>query len=44
MAKRYEQDFHQQCRDLLLDPFDINPRATDHIAEQIEMVQQLEAK
>ena len=44
VAKRYEQDFHQQCRDLLLDPFDINPRATDHIAEQIEMVQQLEAK
>jgi cysteinyl-tRNA synthetase len=42
VAKKYEQNFHQQCRDLLLDPFDINPRATDHIAEQIEMVRQLE--
>lgn len=44
VAKRYEELFHQQCRDLLLDPFDVNPRATDHIAEQIEMIQQLESK
>ncbi len=44
VAKKYEAWFHQQCRDLLLDPFDQTPRATDHIAEQIEMVQQLEAK
>ena len=41
VAKRYEEIFHQQCRDLLLDPFDINPRATDHIPEQIEMIRQL---
>ncbi len=44
VAKRYEELFHENCRALLLDPFDVTPRATDHITEQIEMVRQLEAK
>ncbi len=44
VAKRYEELFHKNCKDLLLDPFDVTPRATDHIAEQIDMVSQLEQK
>lgn len=44
VAKRYEELFHKNCKDLLLDPFDVTPRATDHIAEQINMVKQLEEK
>ena len=44
VAKRYEELFHNNCKALLLDPFDITPRATDHIAEQITMIQQLEDK
>jgi cysteinyl-tRNA synthetase len=44
VAKRYEDLFHDNCKALLLDQFDITPRATDHITEQIEMVRQLEAK
>lgn len=44
VAKRYEELFHKDCKNLLLDPFDVTPRATEHITEQIEMVRQLEAK
>ena len=44
VAKKYEALFHDNCRALLLDPFDITPRATDHIAEQIAMVAELESK
>ena len=44
VAKRYEEIFHDNCRALLLDPFDITPRATEHITEQIDMVKQLEEK
>ena len=44
VAKRYEELFHENCKALLLDPFDITPRATDHIAEQIDMVRQLEQR
>ncbi len=44
VAKRYEEIFHDNCRALLLDPFDITPRATDHIAEQIDMIKKLEQK
>jgi cysteinyl-tRNA synthetase len=44
VAKRYEELFHENCRALLLAPFDVTPRATDHIVEQIEMIRQLEAK
>lgn len=44
VAKKYETLFHENCRLLKLDPFDYTPRATEHIAEQIDMVAQLEAK
>jgi cysteinyl-tRNA synthetase len=42
VAKKYETLFHENCRQLKLDPFDVTPRATDNIPEQIEMVLQLE--
>ena len=44
VAKRYEELFHDNCKQLLLTPFDVTPRATEHIAEQIAMVQDLEDK
>ncbi len=44
VAKRYEEIFHDNCKSLLLDPFDVTPRATEHITEQINMVKQLEEK
>lgn len=44
VAKKYEALFHENCRLLKLDHFDVTPRATDHIAEQIDMVSQLESK
>jgi cysteinyl-tRNA synthetase len=44
VAERYEVLFHKHCRELLLEPFDITPRATDHITEQIDMIQELEDK
>ncbi len=44
VAKKYEQLFHDNCKALLLDPFDKTPRATDHIIEQIDMIQELEKK
>ena len=44
VAKRYEELFHENCKKLLLTPFDVTPRATEHIAEQIAMVQDLESK
>gem|GEM_PF-3114163 len=31
------------CARLKLDPWDVMPRATDNIPEQIQMVQELEA-
>lgn len=39
-TKIYVEDLHL----LKIDDFDVMPRATDHIAEQIAMVQELEAK
>lgn len=44
VAKRYEELFHENCKNLLLTPFDVTPRATEHIAEQITMIQELETK
>ena len=44
VAKKYENLFHTICRTLLLDPFDITPRATEHILEQISMISDLEKK
>lgn len=44
VAKKYEALFHENCRLLKLDLFDVTPLATEHIAEQIAMVQELESK
>jgi cysteinyl-tRNA synthetase len=42
VAKKYEALFHENCRLLKLDPFDVTPRATENIPEQIAMIVQLE--
>ncbi|MFA7284693.1 MAG: cysteine--tRNA ligase [Candidatus Absconditabacterales bacterium] len=44
VAKKYETLFHENCQNLLIDPFDVTPRATEHIPEQITMIQELETK
>lgn len=44
VAKIYEEVFHHNCKRLLLTPFDVTPRATEHIAQQIVMIQDLETK
>jgi cysteinyl-tRNA synthetase len=44
VAKKYEAEFLQELTQLHIDHFDAMPRATDHIAEQINLVQQLTAK
>jgi cysteinyl-tRNA synthetase len=44
VAKKYEDIFHADCGTLGLDLFDVVPRATDHIPEQIAMIQDLESK
>ena len=44
VAKVYEEVFHHNCKRLLLTPFDITPRATEHIIEQIAMIESLEEK
>lgn len=44
VAKKYEQLFHLICEQMKLDKFDITPRATDHIQEQIDMIVDLEKK
>ena len=44
VAKRYEEIFHDNCKKLLLTPFDVTPRATEHISEQIAMIQSLADK
>ncbi len=44
IAKLYTEAFLADCRDLNLDPPDVLCRATEHIPEQIEMIQRLEAK
>ena len=44
IAKKYEELFLSDIAELNIDPFDVMPRATDHIAEQIALVQALENK
>ena len=44
IAKKYEELFLSDIAELNIDPFDVMPRATDHIAEQIALVQTLENK
>lgn len=44
IAKKYEDIFLAAIQELNIAPFDVMPRATEHIAEQIAMVQTLENK
>lgn len=44
IAKKYEELFLSDIAELNIDRFDVMPRATDHIAEQITLVQTLENK
>ena len=44
IAKKYEELFLSDIAELNIDRFDVMPRATDHIVEQIALVQTLENK
>lgn len=44
VAKKYEEIFLTAMNELNIQIFDVMPRATEHIAEQIALVQSLEAK
>ncbi len=44
VAKKYEEIFLTAMNELNIQTFDVMPRATKHIAEQIALVQHLEAK
>lgn len=44
LAKKYEQIFRDFFKWLHIDEFDVMPRATEHIQEQIDLVKKLEAK
>ncbi|HOQ79208.1 MAG TPA: cysteine--tRNA ligase [Candidatus Absconditabacterales bacterium] len=44
VAKKYENIFMKGMKALNIDTFDVMPRATDHLAEQISLVQKLEEK
>ena len=44
VAKKYENIFHDYCKQLRLDEFEYMPRATDHIKEQITMIHDLTIK
>ena len=44
VAKKYEEVFMGYMKQLHIDAFDVMPRATDHIQEQIELITTLEQK
>lgn len=44
VAKKYEEVFKEGMKALNIDEFDIMPRATEHIPEQIALIQTLEEK
>ena len=44
VAKKYEDIFLNAMQELRIERFDVMPRATEHIQEQIQMVQRLEEK
>lgn len=44
VAKKYEDIFLKAMQELRIDRFDVMPRATEHIQEQIQMVERLEEK
>jgi len=42
IAKKYEKKFKDAMQSLHVEPFDVMPRATDHIQEQIDLIKSLE--
>lgn len=44
VAKKYEQIFRDWMKNLNIDEFDVMPRATENISEQIDLVKTLESK
>lgn len=44
VAKRYETIFRDGMKQLNIDEFDVMPRATEHIVEQIQLIKTLEEK
>ena len=44
VAKKYEEIFMRGLEDMNIEKFDVMPRATEHIKEQIELVKLLEEK
>lgn len=44
VAKKYETKFKEAMKALRVEEFDVMPRATDHIQEQIDLIQSLEEK
>ena len=44
VAKKYEEQFKEGMKKLNVESFTYMPRATEHIEEQIALIQNLEAK
>ena len=44
VARKYEQEFLEGLKSLNIDIFDVMPRATEHVQQQIELVTTLEEK
>ncbi|MBP7007768.1 hypothetical protein KBB05_03470 [Patescibacteria group bacterium] len=44
VAKKFTDIYNEDLTLLHIDPFEYMPKATDHIAEQIAMVKELENK
>jgi cysteinyl-tRNA synthetase len=44
VARKYEEIFMKGLEDMNIEKFDVMPRATEHIQEQIHLVQLLEEK
>jgi len=44
VAQKYEKIFKEGMKLLHIDEFDVMPRATEHIKQQIELVKTLEEK
>jgi len=42
IARKYEQNFKKYLEELNIQPFDVMPRATEHIDQQIELTKKLE--
>ena len=44
VAQKFLAIYQQDLATMRIDPFSVMPKATDHIAQQIAMIQELEAK